>query len=226
MLKRQTVTSEVAAILRQRIIGGFYEGGDQIRQEALAAELGVSRIPVREALLQLESEGLLTIHTHRGAMVAWLSPEDAREVFEARALLEPFILRKAMAQRTDQHVREAEQALRSYERAIEHDSGPDELSRLNWNFHIRLCEPAKRPRSLAILSGLHNSADRYLRIQIVSEQARASALEDHRDLMQAYAAGDVKRAVKLLEKHINAAAAEVMDRLDQPEIEPRRARSA
>ncbi len=73
MLKRRTVTSDVADVIRQQIIDGTYKGGEQVRQEALAAELGVSRIPVREALLQLEAEGPLQVHTHRGAMVAALS---------------------------------------------------------------------------------------------------------------------------------------------------------
>ena len=73
-IKRHTVTSSVAEELRRRIVTGEYAGGEQIRQEAVADELGVSRIPIREALLQLESEGLVVIHTHKGAVVASLSP--------------------------------------------------------------------------------------------------------------------------------------------------------
>src|SRR5580765_1714679 len=96
VIKRQTVTGSVAEELRRRIVGGKYVGGDQIRQEALAAELGVSRIPIREALLQLEAEGLVVIHTHKGAIVASLTPEDAADLFEARLLVEPVVVKKAV----------------------------------------------------------------------------------------------------------------------------------
>src|SRR5689334_19791540 len=89
-VKRDTVTSTVASLIRQRIISGEFPGGHQIKQEAVASELGVSRIPVREALVQLESEGLVVIHTHRGAVVAELTIDDAVDIFDSRLLLEPF----------------------------------------------------------------------------------------------------------------------------------------
>src|SRR3954471_10783898 len=99
-IKRQTVTGSVAQELRRRIVSGRYVGGEQIRQEAVAAELGVSRIPIREALLQLESDGLVVIHTHKGATVASLTADDAVDLFEARLLVEPVVLRKAVAAAT------------------------------------------------------------------------------------------------------------------------------
>jgi DNA-binding GntR family transcriptional regulator len=212
-LKRQTVTGSVASVIRERIISGGYQGGDQIRQEALAAELGVSRIPVREALLQLEGEGLVIIHAHRGAMVASLSEEDATEVFEARAVFEPFVLAAAMVQATEADVRKIAAALTSYEKAVRGKAPPDELSRLNWAFHISLCEPASRPRSMAILTSLHNSADRYLRLQIGVSGARERALKDHRALYESYASGDIKKASALLKSHISSAGEEVVARL-------------
>jgi len=213
MLKRRTVTSDVADFIRQKIIDGSYKGGELIRQEALAAELGVSRIPVREALLQLEAEGLVTIHTHRGAMVAILSPDDAQEIFEARALIEPFMLNEAMKLRTPADVLAVQQVLTRYENAIKNDAGPEELSSLNWALHVRMCEPAKRPRMMAILTSLHNSADRYLRVQINVQEARQRALVDHRNIVDAYAKGDTKKACKLMEQHIRVALDEVMQRL-------------
>jgi DNA-binding GntR family transcriptional regulator len=213
MLKRRTVTSDVTDFVRQKIIDGSYRGGEQIRQEPLAAELGVSRIPVREALLQLEAEGLVNIHTHRGAMVATLSAQDAREIFEARSLFEPFLLSKAMAHRTAADVKAVQEELTRYEKALGKNALPEELSRLNWSLHLRMCEPAKRPRLMAILSTLHKSADRYLRIQISPKTARQRALIDHKELFNAYADGDEKTACKLLERHINSALKDVMNNL-------------
>ena len=87
-LQHRTISSAVAEELRRRIVDGEFQSGFQLRQDALAAEFGVSRIPVREALMQLEAEGLVKIHPHRGAIVSELSTEEIEELFELRALLE------------------------------------------------------------------------------------------------------------------------------------------
>ena len=71
----RTISASVAEELRRRIVDGEFQAGFQLRQEALAVEFGVSRIPVREALMQLEAEGLVKIHPHRGAIVSALSPQ-------------------------------------------------------------------------------------------------------------------------------------------------------
>ncbi|MBN9272851.1 MAG: GntR family transcriptional regulator, partial [Mesorhizobium sp.] len=109
--RRQTVSAMVADHIAGKIIGGEYPGGHQIRQEAIAAELGVSRIPVREALLQLEADGLVVIRTHRGAVVSELSAEDAVDLFEARLQLEPFLVGKAIERVSDGGIAEVETSM-------------------------------------------------------------------------------------------------------------------
>lgn len=201
-IKRRTVTSSVLDLLRDRIISGYYEGGHQIRQEAIAEEVGVSRIPVREALVQLEAEGLVVIHTHKGAVVAKLTPEDAVDIFEARLIFEPFILAKAMEKATSEDVERVQGAYRDYEKALLAGESPAVLSQLNWAFHIALSYAADRPRSLSVLSSLYNSADRYLRLQIDAKTAQTKALEEHNALAQYFAHGNSSAAQKLLKKHI------------------------
>lgn len=201
-IKRQTVTSSVLDFLRDRIISGHYKGGQQIRQEAIADELGVSRIPIREALVQLEAEGLVVIHTHKGAVVAALTIDDAIDIFEARLLFEPFMLKKAMANATPEDDERVTAAFNNYEKALNAAATPAELSQLNWAFHDALSFAAKRPRSLAVLSSLYNSADRYLRLQIDALSAQTKALEDHKALADAFLKRDNVSAQKLLKKHI------------------------
>src|SRR4051794_34946903 len=186
MIKRQTVTESVADVLRQRIITAEYVGGDHIRQEAVATELGVSRIPVREALLQLESEGLVVIHTHRGAMVASLTAEDAVDLFEARLVVEPALVKTAIHAATAADLVKVRSSLSEYETAVKNGAASDVLSRLNWAFHTAMCEPASRPRMLGILLTLYTATDRYLRLQISRPEAKATALHDHRAIFQAY----------------------------------------
>lgn len=220
-IKRQTVTSSVLDLLRDRIISGHYEGGQQIRQEAIADEVGVSRIPVREALVQLEAEGLVVIHTHKGAVVAKLTPEDAIDIFEARLIFEPFILTKAMERAGPEDKERVWNAFRDYEKALVGGDSPAVLSQLNWSFHTALNYAAKRPRSLQVLSSLYNSADRYLRLQIDAKAAQTKALAEHRALAEFFADGNVASAQKLLKKHISDARDDVIRGLayrHKPEI--------
>jgi DNA-binding GntR family transcriptional regulator len=214
-VKRHTVTSSVADAIRERIIGGDFPGGHQLRQEAIAAELGVSRIPVREALVQLESEGLVVIHTHRGAVVAELTIEDALDIFDSRLLLEPFILRRAIENASDADIRDVKAASLDYERGLKNGATPSELGRLNWAFHIAMSKPAARPRTLAVLQSLYSSADRYLALQIDQKFARRRAMKGHAALAEAYAQRDAATGAKLLKDHIAEAKEDVIAGLKQ-----------
>src|SRR5690242_21954343 len=88
-IPRTSLSSAVAEKLREKIVQGDIQEGEQLRQDAIAQEFAVSRIPVREALRQLEAEGLITIVPHRGAVVSLLSCDEIEELFEIRAILEP-----------------------------------------------------------------------------------------------------------------------------------------
>src|SRR5512146_794606 len=91
-IKRQSMASAVADELRKRIVRGELHEGEQLRQDAIASQFDVSRIPIREALRQLQAEGLITIVANRGAVVSALSPEEIYQLFEVRAVLETYIL--------------------------------------------------------------------------------------------------------------------------------------
>jgi len=215
VIKRQTVTASVAEELRRRIVAGQYADGTQIRQEALAAELGVSRIPIREALLQLESEGLVVIHVHKGAMVSALTPQDAEELFEARLLIEPALMKRAMSVATVSELDRIRSQLVEYERAARSAAHPEVLSRLNWAFHTALCEPANRPRMLTVLLSLYTATDRYLRLQIQRPDAKTHALADHSALFKAYQSKNATTLGKLVKSHIMGAYDDVMRSLER-----------
>ncbi len=213
IIKRQTVAASVADVIRRRIIGGEYVGGEQIRQEAVAAQLDVSRIPVREALLQLESEGLVNIHTHRGAMVVALTLDDAIDLFEARLIFEPALLALGVAGAMPADVAAVKAALADYTKAVKTGAAPEVLSQLNWTFHTATCRPAKRPRMLAALHSLYTGADRYLRLQIARPDAKRRALEDHQALYQAFVERDGPLAETLIREHIGNAYKDVLEGL-------------
>src|SRR5215218_10009335 len=133
-IKRQTLTGMTADAIRERILRGRYPEGQPLRQDAIGAELGVSRIPVREALRQLEAEGLVTFSPHRGAVVSRLSLGEIDEVFELRSTIEPDLLRRAMPRLTKQQLDRADNVLDRYATALQ--SGDVAMwGELNWEFH-------------------------------------------------------------------------------------------
>jgi DNA-binding GntR family transcriptional regulator len=104
-IHRQSLPSAIADRLRDKILRGHFRAGEQLRQQAIAAEFEVSRIPVREAFRQLEAEGLITINDHRGAVVSALSPDEIQELFDIRAALECAALRQAVPRLTEEYLR-------------------------------------------------------------------------------------------------------------------------
>src|SRR5882724_8675652 len=119
-IPRQSLTSAVADKLREEIIRGAIPEGTQLRQDAIAMQYHVSRIPVREALRQLDAEGLITIVPNRGAIVPALSPTDIEELFTIRALLEPEVLKSSIPHLTQADFLQAETVLRKYQSDLEH----------------------------------------------------------------------------------------------------------
>src|SRR5215207_2202456 len=117
-IQRQTIASMTIEALRERILRGDYPEGEPLRQDALADELGVSRIPVREALRQLEAEGLVTFNPHRGAVVSSLSLPEIAELFELRAEIECDLLRRAIPNTTSEQLDRAIEVLDDFEDAL------------------------------------------------------------------------------------------------------------
>jgi DNA-binding GntR family transcriptional regulator len=197
-IERRTVAAEAAEFLRQRILAGELRAGQPIRQEQIAQELGVSRIPLREALKQLEAEGFVTIAPHKGAVVSTLSAEEAEELFALRLQLEAWLLRDAIPR-----MREADFA--HLDALIDESRAPDNLARwgeLNWQFHESLYRPAGRPLSLRFLKRVHDNLDRYLRLQIAITRDWDRAYRDHQDLVALSRERNVDTALALLRDHI------------------------
>jgi len=197
-IERRTIAAEAAEILRQRILSGELRAGQPIRQEQIAQEMGVSRIPLREALKQLEAEGFVTIAPHKGAVVSTLSAEEAEELFALRLQLEAWLLRDAIPR-----MREADFA--HLDAIIDESRAPDNLARwgeLNWQFHEALYRPAGRPLSLKVLKRIHDNLDRYLRLQIAITRDWDRAYRDHQDFVALSRERNVEAALALLENHI------------------------
>lgn len=200
-ITRQTVTHQATEALRERILRGMYPDDTPLRQDALAAELGVSRIPIREALRQLEAEGLVVFNPHRGAVVSSLSLDEIDELFELRSQIESDLVRRAVSRTTAEDVSRAKEILKAYEAAFR-AAEVAEWGKLNWEFHSTLYAPADRPFTMAIIQRLHQQSDRYLRMQLVLTHGQSRAIDEHRGILAAVAAHDTKLAAALMRQHI------------------------
>jgi len=204
-IARQSLTSAVADKLRDRIIRGEIPEGSQLRQDAIATQYKVSRIPVREALRQLDAEGLITIVPNRGAVVPALSPDDIEELFSIRALLEPEVLGLSIPRLTEQDFTDAEAVLRRYVSELRREDHLAAWGRLNWQFHSILYSRANQPRFMAIIRNVNNSGERYTRLQLYLTHGTKRANEEHHQILELCRKRDVAAACKLLRQHIRYA---------------------
>jgi DNA-binding GntR family transcriptional regulator len=211
---RVTVVNAVTEQLRRLILSGAIKDGAPLRQDALAEEMGTSRIPVREALSRLESEGLVASYPHRGYVVTALSRADIQELFDLRAMLEPELIRLAIPNFTESVYEEASALLHQFDDAIAAND-IHSWGELNRRFHLVLYAPANRTRTLEIVRGLLINSDRYTQVLLTLGKAFSRALEEHSTLLEHCRKRQINQAVALTRDHIQANGEELLMLLDQ-----------
>lgn len=202
---KSSVVETLTRRIREMILAGAYRAGEALRQEALAEGFQVSRMPIREALRQLEAEGLVYFHTHRGAVVAELSSEDIEEIFALRALIEADLIRQSVPRATEADHSRARLSLIAMERAC-HEGDTAAWGETNWAFHAALYTPAQRPITLQMAEKLHTNVDRYVRLQMsLTPEALTKATEEHRTLHTLFIGGQADEAALAVSEHILSA---------------------
>lgn len=206
----QTRTQMVMENLRTRILSGELPAGAPLRQDALARELKVSRIPVREALMQLEAQGLVKFTAHRGAVVTALDSSTIDELFYLRALLEADTLFHAVDLMTEATFVDAEAILAEFDRALESGTQVERWAELNHRFHATLYRAAGRPQAMELIDQINLSCDRYVRVELLfAHDGVDKAEREHAQLLTLCRARRKHEAVVLLQQHIAEAAASV-----------------
>lgn len=205
-LDHRSMPAALAAELRARILANEFAEGAQLRQETIAGEYGVSRMPVREALRQLEAEGLVVFHSYRGAVVTRLSLEDVQEVFDLRVLIECDLLDRAVPRLQAADIAAARAHSAAFDAALA--AGGErlrELGEINAELHASLYARAGRPRSLRILRTLHYQTARCVRTHVLVGGGASRAGAEHGRLVELCAEGRREEAVRCLEHHIRGA---------------------
>ena len=188
------------------LLRGALPPGTRIRQDALATELGVSKIPVREALQRLSAVGLLQFETNRGATVPAMSVAEAHENSVLRTAIEVELLRVAVPKLTIVDLAEAELALGSAEMGV---------TESNWAFHRALYRASGWARGLAIVEILHAAVAPYVLLYIESLGGAQDSDAEHAALLEACRTGDIEMAISLLRSHLSDASDAVIGFLDK-----------
>lgn len=210
-VRKQATHELVAAVLREAITNGLLKANQPLPQDEIAQQLRVSHIPVREALRQLQSEGLVTYQQNRGAQVSALNAGEIREIYEIRAILETAAIRGAAPRLTQMQLDQAEQILDAAEAADEGAAwGSHDV-----DFHRLVYALDDRPRLKELIEGLLRRVDRYWLTHGLMLTHRTEFERDHRALLEALRARSGEAAARLLEKHLAGAAEMLVAELER-----------
>jgi DNA-binding GntR family transcriptional regulator len=212
-LPDQSLADAVADRLREAIHTGEYSPGQRLVERTLSAELGVSHIPVREALTKLEDEGLVVRLPRRGARVAELSPVSMAEISSMRVLLEGFVVRRVTERWTPRCERDL---VRLADRMVTAARRGDAAAvlELDRRYHERLWQQADHSILIEVATTMRGRINGFLRatIQTLSPKELVAHAVAHRALTEVIATGDPDAAVEAMRGHIQAAADRIEDR--------------
>jgi len=211
---RKATHEVVAAVLREAITSGQLKANQPLPQAEIAANLQVSHIPVREALRQLESEGLVTYQANRGAMVSALSSAEIREIYEIRAMLETGAIRRAVPNLTTENLVRAASLL---DLAEQTDDGAT-WGALDMEFHSLVYHLDDRPRFQELITELLRRVDRYWLSYSLMLKYRDVFEREHRALLAALTARDADRAVALLDAHLVGACERLIAEIEAADL--------
>jgi DNA-binding GntR family transcriptional regulator len=196
----QTLSEQIFTLVRDRIISGRLPSDTPIRQDALAAELGVSKIPLREALARLEQEGLLLSQANRGFFVRPLSADEAEEVYALRLKLEPDAVAEASKVATPEDKAAAAAALEALDKASVTDKAA--VGKLNRAYHMSLVRPLGRPLTTQIIERLNIISERYVGKHLEPAGRDDRAHKEHLAMLELWSQGKSKEVAAMMHDHI------------------------
>lgn len=195
-----TAEEEAYLHLQKALRLGRYKPGDRLIPEEIAAEIGMSRMPVRESFRRLAADGLVTLRPNRGCIVTGLTLNEIQETFEIRSVLEGLAVRLAMPRMNAETFEELERLLERMERAGQSGSGDWVLR--HQEFHAFIYGMSGRPKLIRQIIALHVLIEPYMRIWFDYVDKPLSAREEHGTLIQALRSGDARHAEAVMQKHI------------------------
>ena len=195
-----TAERMVHTVLQQRILDGILRPGERIDLDAIAQELSVSRTPVRTALRQLESEGLVTIYPHRAVMVSELSADDLEQIYAVRIQLEAMAVQMAIPNIGEADLVEMRQIQRELTQIMD-EANPALFAEKDRAFHLALYRGANNKFLSRLIDDLRKASLRFLTVYATVERL-SPAVAEHAEIIKAAEARDAKRVVALIQQNL------------------------
>ncbi len=189
--------------IREGILDGTYAPDEELKEKSIGDEFGVSRTPVREALRQLELEGLVTIIPNKGAYVAAISVQDIKDIYEMRSLLEGLCAKWAAEKATDEQLAELEENVFLTEFHLKKENW-EQIYELDNRFHELLYEACDSRELKQVLTNYHQYVQRIRRITLGKQQRAANSMEEHRQIVEALKKRDSLEAQQCATNHIRS----------------------
>ena len=200
-----SLSSRVFRILRENILSGKYAPDEELKEKTIGEELGVSRTPVREALMQLELEGLVKNIPNKGAVVVGVSEQDVEDIYEIRIRTEGLAARLCAEKITDEELEELEQCMALQEYYLKKQDSAKEMGELDGEFH-RIIFAASKSRPLQnVLTSFHNYIRRARAVSVCVTGRAEESVSEHRAILEAITKHDGELAEKLTAEHIKNA---------------------
>lgn len=201
--QENSLRSHVFQSIRNNILNGTYKEHEELREVALGKELGVSRTPVREALRQLELEGLVTIIPNKGAFVTGITEKDVQDIYEMRFMLEGLCARWATEHIKEEQIEELEEIIFLSEfHSRRESSSADQVADLDGRFHMVLYEASQSRILSHVLTDFHRYSLMARRSSMVSEERARKSIREHKQILRAIRDRDANLAEQLANEHV------------------------
>lgn len=196
---RSTLLERVVSRLREAILRREFQPGERLVQEELAEAMGVSRMPIREALRQLEKEGLVTLEPHKGAIVTPVTSDDIEEIYYLRSVLEAIAAERSLPHLTDDDKRMLGQLAEEMEEAVQRGDAEQFIAK-NAEFHRMIRKGCRWRRAHMILEMLWHGFPPHTPGMLPGQMERSQA--EHKEMLELIESGDAKRLSEVIRKHI------------------------
>ncbi len=196
-----SLSSRVFHTIRENILQGKYAKDEELKEKTIGEELGVSRTPVREALRQLELEGLVTIIPNKGAYVVGISQKDIKDIYEIRCRLEGLCAKWAAANITKEQLDELEENVFLSDFHIGKGNS-EQVVELDNKFHEIIYAASESKELRHVLSDFHHYVQRVRRMTLAVSERASESIGEHRKIVEALKNHDAKMAEKLATEHI------------------------
>ena len=187
--------------LREDILEGKYSNNEALKETSISNDLGVSRTPVREAIRQLELEGLVSIIPNKGAVVTGINSKDIKDIYAVRSLIEGLCARWAVQNITKEQMEVLEEIIYLSEFHVNKEHY-DQLFELDTRFHKSLYEASNSRTLKHVLSDFHHYVQRVRRASLLTKERALKSIQEHKDILGAIRAKDENRAEQLANLHI------------------------